>query len=104
MSSRGSRAGWWIAIPALILAVWLVGVERGRLAAGWAPDQSRIGERLVRLVTGRGQRPRRFRRRSDAGPVAMSDPRLSSLRQAAQSWKRSAGSRRRGRRPGLPGA
>ena len=38
MSSRGSRAGWMIAIPALMLAVVAGGREHGRLA-GTGPKQ-----------------------------------------------------------------
>ena len=92
MSSHGSRAGWIIAIPALMLAVWLAGVS----AVAWqglGRAKSRVGSHLVRLITGRGPEAddSEF---VQTGPARMSDRRLTALRQAAETWKRSTGPRR----------
>ena len=56
---------------------------RGRLARPGAPDQSDRRNRLVRIVTNRGRTAQKPTV-PDAGPVSIDDPRLSSLRQAAQ--------------------
>ncbi len=81
-----------MAIPVLTLAVWLFAV--GAVAwHGLGRRTNRIGEILVRLVTNRGRAAQKPTV-PDAGPVSIDDPRLSSLRQAAQSWKRSSRSGR----------
>jgi hypothetical protein len=87
MRGQGPRFGgrMVMALPALILAVWLVGL----CTVAWeglGARKSRIRNRLVRLVTGKGREsapPPVI----DVGPVEMLDPRLASLRQAAQKWK-----------------
>ena len=82
MSSRESRAGWMIMIPALMLAAWLVGVAIVALAgagSSW-PDQQ-LG--WAESSSGRVREPD-DPRRSHAGPARLDDPRLSSLRDAAR--------------------
>ena len=84
--------GWMITISALMLAVWLVGVS----VVAWrglGRSTTRVSNRLARIFTGRGHQPDD----SEAipiGPTRLDDPRLSSLRLAADSWQRSAGPRR----------
>ena len=92
MSTRGSRAGWMITISALMLALWLVGVS----VVAWrglGRSRTRIGSRLARIFTGRGHQPDDTQA-IPIGPTRLDDPRLSSLRLAADSWRRSAGLRR----------
>ncbi|MFI5460253.1 MAG: hypothetical protein ACHRXM_32960, partial [Isosphaerales bacterium] len=77
MSSRGSRAGWMIVIPALILGVWLLGVAivvlRGRgFGKSWLGGHH-AQSAMLDVVR--------------AAPVGLDDPRLSSIRQAADSWR-----------------
>jgi hypothetical protein len=84
--------GWSIAIPAILLVTWVVG--SGTLA--------RRGEvRIGRLIGGKGATARAAERDQPAGKVGglafvehMDDPRLSTLRSAAESWRKSAAPRR----------
>jgi hypothetical protein len=93
MSNRRARSGWTITISALVLAVWVGGV--GAVAwRGLGRDRTRISNRIARIFGGRPQEPD-HPEAAYTGPLQLSDLRLSSLRQAAESWQRSAGPRRR---------
>ena len=87
---RGSMLGVWLVGLAVILGR---SVERIR---SWCRPRPRpAAPRRPACSTGQG-RP--------AAPVGLDDPRLSSLRQAADSWRQSTGPAAGRRRPGLPGA
>ena len=77
MSSGGSRAGWMMVIPALMLGVWLLGVATVAWR-GQGPGRNGLGGHHARSAA------------IDivqAAPVGLDDPRLSSIRQAADSWR-----------------
>ena len=66
MKGCTTRTGWWMVIPALTLAVWLAAMG----AVAWhslGRRTSRIGEKLVRLVTNR-VRAAQNSTAPDAGP------------------------------------
>jgi hypothetical protein len=92
MKGQTTRAGWMIAIPALILAAWLAGASVV-VWQGLGRNKSRITNHLVRLISGRGRQADNSTP-AETGPAEMSDPRLLGLRQAAEAWKRSIRSRR----------
>ena len=92
MNKRDSRAGWIITISALMLALWLVGVSVVTWR-GLGRNTTRVKNRLARFFTGRGHQPDNPQAIS-IGPTHVDDPRLSSLRLAADSWRRSDGPRR----------
>ena len=92
MSSHGARARWIVAIPGLTLTIWLAAVS----SVAWhglGHAKTRIGNRLVQMITRRGPEAGEFEV-IPSGPMRMSDPRLIALRQAAETWKRSTGPRR----------
>ena len=92
MSKRGSRAGWMMTVSALMLAVWLVGVS----VVAWrglGRTSTRISNRLSRIFTGRAHSPDDSEA-TPIGPTRLDDPRLRSLRLAADSWRRAVGPRR----------
>jgi hypothetical protein len=92
MTRSGSRAGWWIVIPAILLAGWVVG----------SAMLARRGEvRIGRLIGSKGLATPETENADRAGKNLasaivehMDDPRLGKLRQAAEGWRRSAASRR----------
>ena len=92
MTRGGSRVGWWIAVPAILLAGWVVG--SGMLA--------RRGEvRIGRLIGEHGAATARAAKeqsaRKDVAPAIvryMADVRLTTLRKAAEGWRRSTAPRR----------
>ncbi len=92
MTRGGSRVGWWIAVPAVLLAGWVVG--SGMLA--------RRGEvRLGRLIGEHGPATPKAATEQPAGKKLapaivehMDDLRLTALRKAAEGWRRSAAPRR----------
>ena len=91
MIGRGSGAGRLIAIPALLLALWIVSVT----VIAWrglGRSQARVVERLAQLL-GFVQEPA-VADAAVAGPVQLDDPRLDYLRRAADSWRLSAGRKR----------
>jgi hypothetical protein len=91
MGMRGGGAGWAFSIPVLLLALWMVGVS-AVVWRGLGPRRSRILNRFVRIIGGRTQNAE-----ADvlpAGPSRLADPRLSSLRKAAESWRGATGPKR----------
>ena len=103
MSNRGSRAGWMIDDFGPGAGCVVGGSERGRLE-GTGPKSKQDQQSSRPDLHGSSVNAADDAEAIPAGPLRLSDPRLSSLRLAADSWRRSAGPRRRGRRPGLPGA
>src|ERR1017187_1315278 len=92
MSNGASRAGWVIVIPAVVLLAWLAG---GSILA--PRGQGRFG----RLVGGQHGVPLAAKgeqsAENDRVPAIvdrMDDPRLTSLRNAADSWRKADARRR----------
>jgi hypothetical protein len=86
MRGRDRRIGWTLLPSGLLLVVWLIGLAlvlwRGwkdaRLGAGAGHDPSTgtvANRRLMELTS---------------APTGLNDPRLNSLREAAESWRKSA--------------
>jgi hypothetical protein len=92
MTRSGSRAGWWIVIPAILLAGWAVGsamlARRGEVGFGRL-----IGSKGLAAPGTEKEHPG-GKNLAPAIVEHMDDPRLGTLRQAAESWRRSAVSRR----------
>ncbi len=86
MGGRGSRIGWPILLSGLMLGVWLVGLSivlwRGSRKSG---TDGALGR--DRRTAAAAARP--------SAPVGLDDPRLKSLRLAADAWRRSTGQGRR---------
>jgi hypothetical protein len=92
MIRSGSRAGWAIVIPALLLGTWVVGssmlARRAQVRVGGL-----VSGQHGAPVAGRGEDPR-AKNELPAIVERMDDERLSSLRSAAESWRKSAAPRR----------
>ena len=92
MIRSGSRAGWAIVIPALLLGTWVVGssmlARRARIRIGGL-----LSGQHGSPVVGRGETTGEKNELS-AIVERMDDARLSSLRTAAESWRTSLAPRR----------
>jgi hypothetical protein len=88
MNSRDRRADWLIVVPGVILAIWVM-CAAAVVWQGLGPRAPGFGDRLVRMVSSLGQEAHGSAPRAETGPTRMSDPRLASLRRAADTWKRS---------------
>ena len=92
MTMRGSRAGWAIVVPALVFGAWVAGssllARRAQLRMG-----NLIGGRYGAPAAGRSEKPVG---KDELPAVAerMDDVRLSSLRGAARSWRKTVAPRR----------
>ena len=84
MSRRDSQPGWIIVFPGLVFLVWLL-----FLASVSLRGAGRAKSWLGIHGSGREQRSGGIDE-WEAGPAGLDDPRLSSLRRAAESWRRSA--------------
>jgi hypothetical protein len=92
MIRSGSRAGWAIVIPALLLGTWVIGssmlARRAQIPVGGLLSGQHGSPAAVRSET--------TREKTEAPAIVerMDDARLSSLRSAAESWRKSAAPRR----------
>ena len=91
MGMRGGRAGWGFAIPVFLLGLWIVAVSVV-VWRGLGPRGSRIVYHLVRMIG--GAMPGADTDGLPAGPTRLDDPRLATLRNAAESWRRKTGPKR----------
>ncbi len=93
MGSRKSGAWWPIALFALVFGFGLVSVAT---LAWLGKGRSRSGVSSSRDASSRYQYERNPDELQELSgpPLGLDDPRLESLRQAARSWRRSAGPRR----------
>ncbi len=91
MGGRGSRIGRPILLSGLMLGVWLAGLSavlwRGSRESGAGPARGR--DQRTAAAASRSVRAR------PAAPVGLDDPRLKSIRLAADVWRRSTGQGRR---------
>jgi hypothetical protein len=91
MGMRGGRRSWVLSIPVLLLALWMAGTS-AVVWRGLGPQRRRILNHFARFIGGRTQSA--DAEALAAGPSRLDDPRLSSLRKAAESWRRAAGRKR----------
>jgi hypothetical protein len=89
MGMRGGRGVWVFSIPVFLLALGIAGV--GVIVwRGLGPRGSRILNHVVRILGGQTQSAQA----RPVGPTRLDDPQLSSLRKAAESWRRAPGPKR----------
>ncbi len=91
MERHRPRIGWPLVPSGLMLGIWVVGLFfvlwRGSAKSGPGAADSRNG-RAAAANSGRVSKP-------PSAPVDFDDPRLKSLRRAAETWRRSIGKTRR---------
>jgi hypothetical protein len=92
MGMRGGRAVWVLSIPVFLLVLWIAGTS-AVVWRGLGPRGNRILNHVIHLIGGPAQSAEADG--PPAGPSQLSDPRLSSLRDAAESWRRKTAPKRR---------
>ena len=91
MGTRGGRASWGFAIPVFLLGLWTVAVSVV-VWRGLGPHGSRFVNHVIRMIG--GAMPGADTDGLPAGPTRLDDPRLATLRNAAESWRRKTGPKR----------